>query len=80
MELEVQKYKVKSVHQNVSGNHGFKKCQLLVFHEISEHDTASKPGCSCFLDKQDYATYREKGPFGLQFWECNKIAKPLAWP
>lgn len=73
-------YKVKSVHQNVSEIHGFKKCQLLVFHEISECDSASKTGYSCFLDKQDYETCRENGTFGVQFWQCNKVAKPLACP
>lgn len=35
-------YKVKSVHQNVNEIHGFKKCQLLVFHEIPEHNTLLK--------------------------------------
>jgi len=52
-------YKVKSVHQNVNEIHGFKKCQLLVFHEISEHNTVSKTRYSPFLGLQYYAILRE---------------------
>lgn len=53
-------YKVKSVHQNVNEVHGFRKCQLLVFHEISEHNTLLQIKNIHFFLAHNIVQYLEK--------------------